>query len=64
MATNKTVFFLIGILLVVLATGGFAASIIKLIIKEYPDTAVPNLIISGLSLSFMFALWYYKKKAA
>lgn len=39
-------------------------SSLKLHERETPDTALPGLIISCTSLSFMFFLWYYKVKAS
>jgi len=56
--------FAIAVLLVVLALSAFAGAIFRLVTGGVPDTSIPGLAISSLSLSFMFALWFWKKKAA
>lgn len=54
----------IGLLLVGLAVGTLVGSSIKLRNREIPDTALPGILISSISLSFMFFLWYFKVKAS
>lgn len=56
--------FLIGVLFVFLAIFTLSASLIQVLEKSHPDTTLPGLIISALSLSFMFFLWSAKKKVA
>jgi divalent metal cation (Fe/Co/Zn/Cd) transporter len=55
---------IIGFLLIVLALSAMATAAHRLWNKEFPDTAVPGMVIAALSLSFMFFLWHYKLKAA
>ena len=55
---------LIGILLIFLACSAILSSIYRLTKKESPDTAIPGLVISALSLTFMYCLWALKLKAA
>jgi divalent metal cation (Fe/Co/Zn/Cd) transporter len=53
--------FGIGILFVFLASLTVVASVFQLVQQAHPSTTLPGLIISGLSLSFMFALWRAKQ---
>ncbi len=46
----------IGVLLLFLATLTIAASLLQLAQQSHPSTTLPGLIISELSLSFMFFL--------
>jgi len=55
---------IIGWLFVLLAAGTIAGSAFKLFQHAGPDTTIPGVIISLLSLSFMFYLWSAKKKVA
>lgn len=52
----------IGALFLVLALAAGAASVWRLSVHGSPDTTVPGLVISLLSLSFMFYLWSAKRK--
>lgn len=53
----------IGALFLALALAAGAASIWRLAAQGRPDTTMPGLVISLLSLSFMFYLWSAKRKA-
>ncbi len=53
----------IGVLFVTLALVTGLASGLQLWRQEHPETTVPGVVISALSLSFMFYLWNAKKKA-
>ena len=68
LATLRKCVVCIGVLLIVLAISAAAGAIYRMIGEDgqhiAPDTTVPGIIISAVSLSFMFALWYFKKKAA
>lgn len=55
--------FGIGLLFLLLALITVAASASQLVSRAHPDTTVPGLVISALSLSFMFLLWSAKRKA-
>lgn len=55
--------FGIGLLFVLLAGLTIVASGLQLIQQRHPSTTLPGLIISALSLSFMFALWRAKQAA-
>jgi divalent metal cation (Fe/Co/Zn/Cd) transporter len=52
----------IGALFLVLAALTAVASAIQLWTANHPETTLPGLIISALSLSFMFFLWTAKRK--
>ena len=54
----------IGILFVLLALVTVLAASANLFSKVTPDTTLPGLIVSLVSLSFMFYLWASKKKVA
>lgn len=54
----------IGILFLLLAGITSVASLLQLSAGRRPDTTVPGLVISALSLSFMFFLWNSKQKVA
>lgn len=56
--------FIIGTLFLLLAGITVIASSLQLISKSHPGTTLPGLIISTLSLSFMFYLYNAKKKVA
>ena len=56
--------FGIGVLFIILASITIVASILQLVLKSHPETTVPGIIISLLSLSFMFYLWSAKKQVA
>ncbi|CAG8564561.1 5145_t:CDS:1 [Diversispora eburnea] len=51
---------IIGNLFILLSLGTIINSIIALIKKKQPDTALPTLIISSVSLSFIIFLWLGK----
>jgi len=53
---------IIGVLLVALALSAVATAILRLIERGAPDTALPGLVVSAASLSFMFFLWNWKLK--
>lgn len=53
----------IGILFLALALVTGLASGLQLWRQEHPATTIPGVVISALSLSFMFYLWNAKKKA-
>jgi divalent metal cation (Fe/Co/Zn/Cd) transporter len=55
---------IIGVLLCCLAVSATSGAIVRLVKGEEPDTAVPGLVVSLASLSFMYFLWHYKLKAA
>ncbi len=54
----------IGIFLVLLALGTAVGSVFQLVTRHHPDTTVPGLLVSVLSLGFMFWLWRSKQRAA
>lgn len=54
----------IGVLFLALAGTASVASVFQLLSKAHPDTTLPGVVISTLSLSFMFYLWSAKKKLA
>lgn len=56
--------FGIGILFLILAMTVLVTSVHRLVNHSGPDTTIPGLIISVLSLSFMFFLWRSKLKVA
>ena len=56
--------FAIGSLFLILSFSVFGNSIYQLVHSSHPDTTVPGVIISLLSLSFMFYLWKGKEKVA
>ncbi|HAR42310.1 MAG TPA: heavy metal transporter [Bdellovibrionales bacterium] len=51
---------LIGILFLVLAVSTALGSVIQLLQGRHPETTLPGLIVSTISLSFMFYLWRAK----
>lgn len=51
----------IGILFLVLAVGTGFGSIVQLLHRSHPATTVPGLVVSAVSLSFMFFLWKAKR---
>lgn len=55
---------IIGWLFILLSAGTIAGSLYKLFKHAGPETTMPGVIISLLSLSFMFYLWSAKKKVA
>lgn len=52
----------IGILFMLLAIGALAGGVLQLTERGHPSTTLPGVIISLLSLSFMYYLWSAKKK--
>jgi len=54
----------IGILFVLLAVGAGAGALLRLVTGAAASTGWPGLFVAGVSLSFMFALWYGKRRAA
>ena len=54
----------IGILFLLLAVLTTAASLIQLKSGSHPETSLPGLVISTVSLSFMFWLWSAKRRLA
>lgn len=54
----------IGILFLILSFLTAIAALIQLIKEGHPETTLPGIVISLLSLSFMFFLWNAKKKLA
>lgn len=52
----------IGILFCILAVSASVSAVLQLISKSHPVTTVPGIVISLVSLSFMFYLWSSKKK--
>jgi divalent metal cation (Fe/Co/Zn/Cd) transporter len=54
----------IGLLLVLLALGIALGAVFQLASHHHPDTSVPGLLVSTLSLGFMFWLWRAKRLAA
>lgn len=63
-AAERAATRIIGWLFVVLSAGTIAGSAFKLFQHGSPDTTIPGVVISLLSLSFMFYLWSAKKKVA
>lgn len=61
---EKRATFGIGILFILLAVITVLAASANLFSKVPPDTTLPGLIVSVVSLSFMFYLWTSKKKVA
>lgn len=56
--------FAIGVLFLVLSVNVFGNSLYQLFNKGTPDTTLPGVIVSLVSLSFMFFLWKMKEKVA
>ena len=54
----------IGILFVLLALGTAVGAVFQLVSHHHPDTTIPGLLVSVLSLGFMFWLWKSKQRAA
>jgi divalent metal cation (Fe/Co/Zn/Cd) transporter len=54
----------IGVLFVILALGISVSSAVQLSSHHHPDTTIPGLMVSILSLGFMFWLWRSKQRAA
>ncbi|MFH2203480.1 MAG: cation transporter [Elusimicrobiota bacterium] len=54
---------IIGWLFLALAAVAASAAVMRLVMRGAPDTTVPGLVISVLSLSFMFYLWSAKLRA-
>lgn len=54
----------IGILFVVLALGTLLGSALQLASHRHPETSIPGMLISAISLGFMFWLWRSKCQAA
>lgn len=61
---ERSATFGIGVLFCLLALTTAIASILQLTKEGHPETTVPGVIISTLSLSFMFFLWREKKRIA
>lgn len=51
----------IGILFLLLALGAVMGGAFQLFERSHPKTTLPGLVISALSLSFMFFLWHAKR---
>lgn len=51
----------IGMLFLLLAVGAFSGGAIQLWQHAHPETTLPGLVVSALSLSFMFFLWKAKR---
>lgn len=56
--------FVIGLLFVVLGIITGTGCVIKLAQRAQPETAIPGILVSVISLSFMFYLWLSKKNVA
>jgi len=54
----------IGVMFVLLALGTTLAAIWQLLAHHRPETTLPGLVVSVLSLSFMYWLWRAKQRAA
>ena len=54
----------IGLLLVALAVGTVAGGVYRLVKEQRPGSSSPGIGIAAVSLSFMWALWYWKTKTA
>lgn len=54
----------IGLLFILLGTGVAAGAILTLVRGGHPETTLPGVVISAVSLSFMFALWRAKLRVA
>jgi len=54
----------IGALFLLLALGTALAAIWQLIARHHPETTLPGLVVSVLSLSFMYWLWRAKQRTA
>ncbi|OFZ18493.1 MAG: heavy metal transporter [Bdellovibrionales bacterium GWB1_55_8] len=62
LAKERKATWVIGGLFLVLATSTAIVSIYQIATGRHPETTLPGLIISALSLSFMFFLWKAKRK--
>jgi divalent metal cation (Fe/Co/Zn/Cd) transporter len=58
---EKRATLIVGLLFLLLGIGTAASSLVQLRAQSHPATTVPGLIISILSLSFMFFLWKKKR---
>jgi divalent metal cation (Fe/Co/Zn/Cd) transporter len=54
----------IGSLFLLLALGTAVGAVFQLSSHHHPDTTVPGLLVSTLSIGFMFWLWKAKQRAA
>jgi divalent metal cation (Fe/Co/Zn/Cd) transporter len=54
----------IGALFLALALGIAVGAVLQLAARSHPDTTIPGLAVSLVSLSFMFFLWREKRRAA
>jgi len=54
----------VSVLLMGLATTATCGAIYRLVYHQYPNTQIPALIISGVCLIVMYALYFWKLKAA
>lgn len=54
----------IGFLFIALALGTVLGSALQLASRRHPETSIPGMLISSISLGFMFWLWRAKRRAA
>ena len=54
----------IGALFLLLALGISSGAVLQLVAGSHPDTTIPGVAVSLVSLSFMFFLWREKRRAA
>ncbi len=54
----------ISMLFLLLALGVSVGAVLQLALSGRPSTTLPGLLVSGVSLSFMFALWSAKRRVA
>lgn len=64
LANERRATFAIGILFLILSLNVFLQSGIQLVNGASPDTTIPGVVVSLVSLSFMFFLWSKKKAVA
>lgn len=55
---------IIGGLFLLLALGTAAGALLQLLARRHPDTTLPGMVVSGLSLAFMMWLWRAKRRTA
>ncbi len=63
-AREKRATLVIGVLLCVLAVGAMVGAGLQLFLANQPETSLPGLVISLVSLGFMGALWRAKLRVA
>jgi len=64
LARERRATLAIGVLFMVLALGTVLASVLQLASRRHPGTSLPGMLVSVVSLAFMFWLWRAKRRVA